>query len=85
MFVRSRHVDHVFAFHPGATARLMQTELYKNGTLILQDLASCFPAAVLDPLRDGAAEVTAMDATSAPGNKTSHLSALMQGRGSVCG
>lgn len=61
----------------------MQTELYKNGTLILQDLASCFPAAVLNPLRDGATEVTAMDATSAPGNKTSHLSALMQGRGSL--
>ncbi|WFC93886.1 25S rRNA (cytosine(2278)-C(5))-methyltransferase [Malassezia brasiliensis] len=82
VFVQSRHVDHVFAFHPGATARLMQTELYKSGALILQDLASCFPAAVLDPLRDESVEVTAMDATSAPGNKTSHLSALMQGHGS---
>lgn len=61
----------------------MKTELFRNGALILQDLASCFPAAVLDPLRDGPKEATAMDATSAPGNKTSHLSALMQGRGQL--
>ncbi|WFC98291.1 25S rRNA (cytosine(2278)-C(5))-methyltransferase [Malassezia yamatoensis] len=83
IFTRSEYVPDVLAFHPRATSDLMRTELYRDGTLILQDLASCFPAAILDPLRDGQSEITAMDATSAPGNKTSHLSALMKGKGKV--
>jgi len=59
----------------------MSTPLFRSGALILQDLASCFPAAVLSPPCD--AGVYALDATSAPGNKTSHLSALMHGNGSL--
>ncbi|KDQ57244.1 hypothetical protein JAAARDRAFT_35863 [Jaapia argillacea MUCL 33604] len=55
--------------------------LYKSGKLILQDKASCFPAVVLDPPCSGGAVV--LDATAAPGNKTSHLSALMQNKGKL--
>lgn len=83
-FSRSKHVPSVLAFHPRATSKLMRTQLFMTGALIFQDLASCFPAEVLNPLRwDADKEVQALDATSAPGNKTSHLSALMLGRGSL--
>ena len=54
---------------------------YKMGKMILQDKASCFPAIVLAPPSDEHAVV--IDATAAPGNKTSHLSALMGGKGKV--
>lgn len=50
--------------------------------IILQDKASCFPAVVLAPMAEEHA--TVIDATAAPGNKTSHLSALMQNKGKVC-
>lgn len=61
----------------------MTLPVFRNGGFILQDLASCFPAAVLDPSQWTQDEVNALDATSAPGNKTSHLSALMKGKGSL--
>ena len=82
-FCPSLHVPHVWAFHPRATSKLMSLPLYKTGGLILQDLASCFPAAVLAPPDRDYAQIHALDATSAPGNKTSHLSALMQGQGTL--
>ncbi|KAG6854394.1 hypothetical protein C0991_007385 [Blastosporella zonata] len=54
---------------------------YKAGKIILQDKASCFPAAVLaPPATDNSCVI---DATSAPGNKTSHLSALMKNKGKL--
>lgn len=55
---------------------------YKTGKIILQDKASCFPAVVLAPPAEESAVV--IDATAAPGNKTSHLSALMHNKGKVC-
>ena len=81
--VRSSHVRGVLALHPRSTSKLIGSRLYKEGCVVLQDLASCFPAEVLDPLRFAPDEPQALDATAAPGNKTSHLSALMHGRGSV--
>ncbi|KXT14351.1 hypothetical protein AC579_3996 [Pseudocercospora musae] len=51
---------------------------YRNGTLILQEKASCFPAYLLDP-RPG--ESKAIDGCAAPGNKTTHLAAIL-GEGS---
>ncbi|KAF6767198.1 Bacterial Fmu (Sun)/eukaryotic nucleolar NOL1/Nop2p [Kalmanozyma brasiliensis GHG001] len=72
-FAESRHVPGLLAFHPKATSTLLASEMYKESWVVLQDLASCFPAYILDPPRGG----SVVDATSAPGNKTSHLSALM--------
>ncbi|XP_027469357.1 28S rRNA (cytosine-C(5))-methyltransferase isoform X1 [Zalophus californianus] len=53
--------------------------LYRAGHLILQDKASCLPAALLAP-PPGAHVI---DACAAPGNKTSHLAALLKNQGSL--
>jgi len=53
---------------------LSKTEVYREGKIIFQDKASCFPAYLLDPQpMDG----DIIDACAAPGNKTTHLAALL--------
>ncbi|PVH99694.1 NOL1/NOP2/Sun domain family [Periconia macrospinosa] len=48
--------------------------VYTNGNVILQDKASCFPAYLLNvAFEDG----DAIDGCAAPGNKTTHLAAIM--------
>lgn len=80
-YARSTHVAHVYAFHPRASAKLAASALYRDGAIMFQDLASCMPAAVL--AATGAPPACALDATAAPGNKTSHLGALMRGAGTL--
>lgn len=54
-----------------------KSEAYKSGAIILQDKASCFPAYLLDPRpEDG----DAIDGCAAPGNKTTHLAAIVRSR-----
>ncbi|OLY83708.1 putative 28S rRNA (cytosine-C(5))-methyltransferase [Smittium mucronatum] len=72
-----KKTDSLLVFPP--LTDLHENELYLNGSLILQDKASCFPAAILDP----AAGSVVIDACAAPGNKTSHLSMLMANSGSI--
>ena len=50
---------------------------YKNGEIILQDKASCFPAYLLlgDGCRDWDSDL--VDGCAAPGNKTTHLASLL--------
>ena len=56
------------------TVDIASTKAYKEGKLILQDKASCFPAYLLNPTaQDG----SVIDACAAPGNKTTHLAALV--------
>ncbi|PWN87069.1 S-adenosyl-L-methionine-dependent methyltransferase [Acaromyces ingoldii] len=71
----------MLAFHPSQTSNLVEHHLYRDGKIVLQDLASCFPAEIL--LCEEAktvADLHVVDATAAPGNKTSHLSALLAKR-----
>ncbi|KAI0833286.1 S-adenosyl-L-methionine-dependent methyltransferase [Trametes gibbosa] len=78
-FKQDDHIPDLFAFHPNA--RFTDDPLYLSGKIILQDKASCFPAHVLaPPARD---DSVVIDATAAPGNKTSHLCAIMQNKGKL--
>jgi len=53
---------------------LSKSDAYKSGAIIFQDKASCFPAYLLDPLpEDG----NIIDTCSAPGNKTTHIAAIL--------
>lgn len=78
-FTKDAHIPNLLAFAPKATFH--NDPMYTTGKIILQDKASCFPAVILDPPASDNAVV--IDATAAPGNKTSHLSALMKNRGKV--
>ncbi|KAG8906321.1 hypothetical protein FRB99_007101 [Tulasnella sp. 403] len=76
-FALDAHVPNLLVF-PSNTS--FETDpAYADGRLILQDKASCFPALVLAPPPGS----VVIDATSAPGNKTTHLSALMNGTGRI--
>lgn len=73
------HIPNLLIFNPASN--IHQTEAYLSGKLILQDKASCMPAIILNSSFSDNTEV--IDATSAPGNKTSHLSALMRNKGKL--
>lgn len=68
-----RHVPCLFALPPGFD--LSDNQAYNSGALIIQDKASCFPALML---RNAVHEGDVIDACAAPGNKTTHLAALMK-------
>lgn len=66
------HVPNLVAIPAGTD--LTKSEAYKTGAIILQDKASCFPAYLLDPRpEDG----IVMDTCAAPGNKTTHIAAIL--------
>lgn len=66
------HVPGLLAVTQGAD--LTKTEAYMSGKIILQDKASCFPAYLLDPRSE---DGDVVDACAAPGNKTTHLAAIL--------
>lgn len=74
------HIPDLLAFNPALQFR--DDPSYKTGKIILQDKASCFSAFVLSPPCNDPNTVV-IDATAAPGNKTSHLSALMGNNGKL--
>lgn len=70
------HIDNLVVLPPGS-ASFGQHELVADGTIIIQDKASCFPSQVLaDAWMDG----NVIDACAAPGNKTSHIAAILTTR-----
>ncbi|KAI0976431.1 S-adenosyl-L-methionine-dependent methyltransferase [Xylaria arbuscula] len=69
------HVPNLLALSP--SFEITKTHAYTSGTVILQDKASCFPAYLLDPHpQDG----DVIDSCSAPGNKTTHVAAIVRSR-----
>lgn len=78
-FRRDEHIPDLLLFHPSVSFN--ESTLLASGKIILQDKASCFPAVVLAPPDHVDAHV--IDATAAPGNKTTLLCALMKGRGKL--
>ncbi|KAI0951050.1 hypothetical protein AcW1_008196 [Taiwanofungus camphoratus] len=78
-FAQDEHIPDLLAFNP--QVQLVDDPLHRAGKIILQDKASCFPAYVLSPPTGD--DSCVIDATAAPGNKTSHLCALMGNRGKL--
>ena len=73
-----KHVPNLLALPPATD--LSKTRAYVDGQIILQDKASCFPAYLLNPqAQDG----DILDACAAPGNKTSHLAAILHSESRV--
>ncbi|KAK9459665.1 S-adenosyl-L-methionine-dependent methyltransferase [Lipomyces oligophaga] len=73
------YIPNLYAVANTHTKLLLSTNAYKTGEIILQDRASCFPAQILAP---EPGEIV-IDACAAPGNKTSHIAALMENQGRV--
>lgn len=68
-----KHIPNLLAL--SVAADILKTSAYRKGLIILQDKASCFPAYLLNPRpEDG----SFLDACAAPGNKTTHLAAILR-------
>ncbi|KAM6403157.1 28S rRNA (cytosine-C(5))-methyltransferase [Rhynochetos jubatus] len=76
-FLLDLHLPELLVFPPQTD--LHDNLLYTSGHIILQDKASCLPAFLLDP----AAGSHVIDACAAPGNKTSHLAAILKNKGQI--
>jgi putative methyltransferase len=67
------HIPNLVAIPSHTNTELIKSSAYKNGEIIFQDKASCFPAYLIAPsLDDG----DFIDSCAAPGNKTTHLAAI---------
>ena len=69
------HVPNLLAV--SQNVEVMKSEAYKNGEVIFQDKASCFPAYMLDVGRE---DGDVIDSCAAPGNKTTHVAAILRQR-----
>ncbi|CAI9730894.1 28S rRNA (cytosine-C(5))-methyltransferase-like [Octopus vulgaris] len=76
-FLRDLHIPTLLVFPAGS--EFHEHPLFLSGKIVLQEKASCFPAFVLSPTEGS----TVIDCCAAPGNKTTHLAALMNNVGKI--
>lgn len=67
-----KHIPNLLAI--SSRSDIQKSSAYSKSLIILQDKASCFPAYLLDPIA-GCGDI--LDACAAPGNKTTHLAAIV--------
>ena len=77
IFCIDSHIPSLLVFPSGYD--LHAHKLVVSGKLLLQDKASCCPAFLLNPPKNS----VVIDTCAAPGNKTSHLAALMKNTGEL--
>jgi putative methyltransferase len=77
--------DETFSFllKVNSKMNLSRDEFYLNGKVVFQDKACCFSAHVLLQNSGDWTNVSVIDATAAPGNKTSHLAMIMGNKGRI--
>ena len=77
VYTQDVHIPNLLAF-PFKAINLTTFEPYLKFQMIAQDKASCFPAQILFSSFTKSTQVgDLIDATAAPGNKTTHLSGLI--------
>lgn len=77
VIAKDPHIRNLLILPPNTD--LHDSKMLLNGSIIIQDKASCFPAFILNPPKNS----IVIDACAAPGNKTSHLSAIMENSGRI--
>ncbi|WVW85638.1 hypothetical protein I302_107676 [Kwoniella bestiolae CBS 10118] len=82
-YFMDEHLGDVLLCFNGGVDWWNKSDWYDGGGVILQDKASCLPAKVLMWGWRGEEEGECIDATAAPGNKTSFVSALMDNKGKL--
>eukprot|EP01091_Cochliopodium_minus_P009443 TRINITY_DN2323_c1_g1_i2.p1 TRINITY_DN2323_c1_g1~~TRINITY_DN2323_c1_g1_i2.p1 ORF type:complete len:525 (-),score=151.30 TRINITY_DN2323_c1_g1_i2:408-1982(-) len=77
IFYEDNHMPEILVFPPKTS--FLGNKLLSKGEIILQDKASCLPSFILSPPPGS----SAIDCCAAPGNKTTHLAALMNNEGTI--
>lgn len=78
MIYEDDYIPNLYGVHP--REKIMDTQAYKSGEIIIQDRASCFPATIMF-LNFQPKEV--IDGCAAPGNKTTHIASYLKDEGLV--
>lgn len=73
------NIKNLFIFPPSSKKYWASNEFATEGKFLLQDKASCLPSYLLDP----SPKSIVLDMCSAPGNKSTHLAAIMKNKGKI--
>lgn len=78
-YMADYNIKNLYVFPPSSKKYWASNEGAAEGKFLLQDKASCLPSFLLDP----PPKSTVLDMCSAPGNKSSHLAAIMKNKGKI--